>query len=531
MGSGAAKTRFLEPSWKNLPPVDALPNTGEAARRILDALEGGRKVVVFGDYDTDGVCASAILARTFKALELADNTATVLPDRFAEGYGLTMAALERLLTEHPDAKMVVTVDNGITSANETAELVRRGIDVIVTDHHLPGDELPECLTVNPHVASCAGCDELCGAGVAFVLAQAIVAEARRRGRVPKRPRLAGELLVLAGVATVADVVPLADCNRDLVAESLRLFDMDAPIGLRELRNHAAKRAGRLSAHDYAFMLSPRINAAGRMAKADIAFRLLTTHTREEARRLAIEVDNLNAMRRTEENRIAQEALAQIDAMGARPAYVVAGRGWHKGVLGIVAGRLAEQYGVPVAVADGEQGSIRSAAGINVREALDDVADCMERYGGHAPACGFQLKEGRLEEFRERFAEACAKRATASRPAATACDFEISPEDVSVELWHALQKLQPFGVGNPEPVFAIKGVTFSEVAAIGDGGKHLSLFLKGAHALRALWWQHGGEAAAFRKKCATPHTVTFSLMLNTYGGERAELALKSAEAEQ
>lgn len=528
--SGEARERFLNPSWRNMPGPDELPGVSAAAARIFSALDSGLEIVVFGDYDTDGVCAAAIFARSFRAISPGAKIHCVLPNRFSEGYGLTQAAADRIVAECPAVKLVVTVDNGISSAAEIARLKERGIDVIVTDHHLPGDELPAAPIVNPHLSSCPGCENLCGSGVAYYIAWALFNAAARRGIYVPRG-LSGELLVLAGLATVADIVPLTGANRDIVSESLRLFPRCAPAGLRELYRQAARRAGELTARDYSHLLSPRLNAAGRMKTADIAYRLLMCSDPDQGREIASCIEACNAERRQCEYAIASEAETYIRSNPGRAAYHVCGDGWHRGVLGIVAGRLSDRYGVPVAVSDGEIGSIRSPDGINVREVLDDCRDLLVRYGGHASACGFQLKPGVAERFSDTFADACARRsilagAASSAARQRAADVEISPGDVTAALWRDLQVLQPFGEGNPEPVFAINGVAIKGASPMGDEKRHLSAVLDTDPVLRGVWWAHGDAAHELAHSTERLRNVSFTISLNRYG--EAELTFRNIE---
>ena len=467
---------FLDPSLTRLARSDDLPGMTEAVQVILPFLHTKRKIVVFGDYDADGVCASAILVTALR--RLGGNAEAFIPHRFGEGYGMTAASLERLWCEHADAALVVTVDNGISSPDEVAKLKVKGIRVVVTDHHLPGENLPKAdALVNPRVQSCPGSADLCGAGVAFFLASALAQAATEKG-LYTGPKFGGPLLVLAGLATVADLVPLKEQNRILVAQSLAYFNRCAPCGLRELRDKAARSAAALTARDYGFLLAPRINAAGRMATADAAFKLLacTDEDREEARQLASRIDGFNGERRGFEQTMYQEACAQIDKAGEEDLQAVVawdagcvtgatkGQRWHLGVAGIVASRLLEHYHVPAAVAVGETGSVRAPDGYNVHDALAAASEHLVRFGGHAAAGGFTVKPGAFEAFRAAFTTACAKQRKEHALDADARDFDgwVEPGDLTPGLYADLRRLEPFGEGNPEPVFGLRGVTLREV---------------------------------------------------------------------
>lgn len=530
---------FLDPSLTRLARSDDLPGMTEAVQVILPFLHTKRKIVVFGDYDADGVCASAILVTALR--RLGGNAEAFIPHRFGEGYGMTAASLERLWCEHADAALVVTVDNGISSPDEVAKLKVKGIQVVVTDHHLPGENLPEAdALVNPRVQSCPGSADLCGAGVAFFLASALAQAATEKG-LYTGPKFSGPLLVLAGLATVADLVPLKEQNRILVAQSLAYFNRCAPCGLRELRDKAARSAAALTARDYGFLLAPRINAAGRMKTADVALDLLvcTDEDRERARQLASRIDGFNGERRGFEQTMFQEACAQIDKAGEEDLQAVVawdagcvtgatkGQRWHLGVAGIVASRLLEHYHVPAAVAVGETGSVRAPDGYNVHDALAAASEHLVRFGGHAAAGGFTVKPGAFEAFRAAFTTACAKQRKEHALDADARDFDgwVEPGDLTPGLYADLRRLEPFGEGNPEPVFGLRGVTLREVRVMGVEGRHLSLAFVNRDVPRAIWWGHGGRAEDLRKHAARPYDVFFTLTTSGFDSALPHLELR------
>lgn len=530
---------FLDPSLTRLARSDDLPGMTEAVQVILPFLHTKRKIVVFGDYDADGVCASAILVTALR--RLGGNAEAFIPHRFKEGYGMTAASLARLLCKHADAALVVTVDNGISSPDEVAKLKVKGIQVVVTDHHLPGENLPKAdALVNPRVQSCPGSADLCGAGVAFFLASALAQAATEKG-LYTGPKFSGPLLVLAGLATVADLVPLKEQNRILVAQSLAYFNRCAPCGLRELRDKAARSAAALTARDYGFLLAPRINAAGRMKTADVAFDLLvcTDEDREGARQLASRIDGFNGERRGFEQTMFQEACAQIDKAGEEDLQAVVawdagcvtgatkGQRWHLGVAGIVASRLLEHYHVPAAVAVGETGSVRAPDGYNVHDALAAASEHLVRFGGHAAAGGFTVKPGAFEAFRAAFTTACAKQRKEHALDANARDFDgwVEPGDLTPGLYADLRRLEPFGEGNPEPVFGLRGVTLREVRVMGVEGRHLSLAFVNRDVPRAIWWGHGGRAEDLRKHAARPYDVFFTLTTSGFDSALPHLELR------
>ena len=540
--------KFLNPSLRDLADPAELPGVAEASRVILDAVEAGRRIVVFGDYDCDGVCATAILVKVLT--ELSTFVSPFLPERLSEGYGMSEASVARMLRENPGVNLVVTVDNGINSVQQVDALKEKGVSVVVTDHHLPSREmaadgspgemiLPDAeVVVDPKVAAPAHLQELCGAGVAFFLASRLVADARSRG-LYSGPKLGGPLLVLAGLATVTDIMPVLGQNRILVAEALRAFRSCAPLGLQELHSRAARNArGAITARDFAFLLGPRINAAGRLASGMDALDLVLETNRERVREYARRIDLNNTARKAIEQKMTDEALSKVVPGAA--AQVIDLPNGHPGVAGIVAARVMERLGetVPVCVYAGGHGSGRAPAGLNIRDAFVACDEVLERYGGHAAAGGFSVKKGAdgremVDRFRELLTAYCAE-ARGGAPAAPGGqepDLWLEPADVTLELAEALTRLEPFGEGNPEPVFGLRGAYFQDVRPLGADGRHLVVQV-GASAqrtptggrFRAIWWNHGDRVEAFRAQGATPHDLLFGLVISDYGERHADLRL-------
>ena len=508
---------FLDPALSRLADATSLPGVSDAVNTIIEFVASRKKIVVFGDYDADGVCATAILVRTIRTLGgVAD---AFIPERFTEGYGMTDASLSRLFTEHPDMALVVTVDNGITAPREVAALRARGIAVVVTDHHLQGPELPVPDTlVNPRVASSPGCENLCGAGVAFFLAAALAKEAKARG-IHDGGKFSGPLLVLAGLATVADLMSLTGQNRIIVTQALAVFRSCAPVGLRELFDHAARRVAPLVSRDFGFLLAPRINAAGRMDTARKAYELLMTDDREAARNLAVEVEGLNASRKTEEQRMKDSVDEQVKSYEGLSAVVARGEDWHSGVAGIVAARVMERAHLPVAVVVGDHGSARAPDGYNVHDALTASSDALVRFGGHAAAGGFTIQPGRYDDFKRLFSEACAAQRVAA-PDAAAIEFDgwLEPTDLTLGLCDELSRFEPFGEGNPEPVFGIQNVAFSDIRPMGTDGRHVSFTFADKSIPRAVWWNHGADADELRKHASARFDLLFTLQKSDFGME-------------
>jgi len=517
---------FLNPTIDHLAKPEELPGIVKAADVIIDSLVYRRKIVVFGDYDCDGVCATAILSKTLKAL--GGDVSEFIPDRLTEGYGMNDASLARMLKENPGVGLVVTVDNGINSVDQIRDLKMRWMSVVVTDHHLPGEELPDAnAIVDPKVEAPAHLENLCGAGVAFLLANRIVAEAKRRG-LYKGGSLGGPLLVLAGLATVTDIMPLRGQNRILVSEALKRFPTCAPTGLKELLARAS-RSGHdaMTSRGFGFLLGPRINAAGRISSALESLELLTTEDREIVRELARIIDGYNVERKVIEQRMLDEAMTHV--VPGAPAQVIDLPDGHPGVAGIVASRVLERLGgtVPVCVRAGGHGSARAPAGINVREAFVACSDALDRFGGHAAAGGFSVKEGRIDDFRRLL---CAYCATLDRPAAAAeaanePEVWVEAKDLTLELAEELRLLEPFGEGNEEPVFGLRGVTVSDVRPMGADGRHLALTVRPS-GLRAVQWNGGEHVEKLRAAGGRSFDLTFTLVISDYGDRHVELRINS-----
>ncbi|MBO5751025.1 MAG: DHH family phosphoesterase [Kiritimatiellae bacterium] len=518
---------YLKPSIADLPLPESLPGIAEASKVLCDALESRSRIVVFGDYDCDGVCAAAILMSALQALGAI--VSAFLPERLQEGYGMSDASVARMLKEYPDVKLVVTVDNGINSVRQIADLKSRGISVVVTDHHLPGDELPPAdVLVNPKVSSPDALNGLCGAGVAFMLANKLVDDARKR-QIYSGPAIGGPLLVLAGLATVTDIMPLVGPNRIFVAEALRRFSSWAPLGLKELYLRAARSgADKLTVRDFGYLLGPRINAAGRIASGMDALDLLLETNGERVREYARRIDLNNTARKSIEQRMTEEAMKKV-VPGASAQVIDLPKG-HPGVSGIVAARMLERLRaeVPVCVIAAGHGSARSPEWFNIRDAFVACSHLLATFGGHAAAGGFAVKEGKIDEFRAALCEYSSKFNTCEHIQARGePEMVLSPEDLTLELAEALEVMEPFGEGNEEPVFGLKGVTLSDVRFLGTGRKHITLTVRPC-GLRAVWWGHGDRFEDIRLAGSKPRDISFCLSVSNYGERHLELRLVSVD---
>lgn len=442
-----------------------------AVERIQRAIDEGESIMVYGDYDADGVTATVLLYSYLRSRGA--RVAYRLPRRDGEGYGLHCEGIEEMAAQ--GVQLIVTVDNGITALDEVDFAAECGIDVVVTDHHQPQDRLPNAVAVvDPHRRDCPSeFKDFAGVGVAFQLVCAL------EGDPDWALREYGDLVALG---TLADVMPLRHDNRILVRRGLQSINNETRPGLRLLREHAGVAGMKQTATSVAFTLAPRINAAGRMDDASVAAALLLSEDAQEADCLAGEICEKNRERQEAETAILTPILQTLCAQPAWTAQrviVVWGEGWHHGVLGILAARLQERYGRPclvLSVEDGiARGSGRSLAGFSLFEALRACEDCLLGYGGHELAAGVTLEAGRLQEFCEKI-NAYAAATTPTMPVPEVrMDCRLKPDQIKPELLACLSALEPFGAGNPSPMFGLYRMTLERIDAVG-GGKHLRLTL-------------------------------------------------------
>jgi len=478
---------FLDPKLTELRDPLLLPGCAEAAEVLNAAAKSSKRIVVFGDYDVDGMTATAILWRCLKLIGA--DVGYYVPSRIDEGYGLNADAI-RLLAEQK-TQVIVTVDCGIASTEEVALAGELGMDVIVTDHHRPGRELPEATAIVHPALPGLGYPfgGLSGSGVALKLAWALCQSASGEKRVP--PRMKDFLMQAVGLAamgTVADVVPLVDENRVLVKYGLGSIATYPTLGISKLLE-VAKLDDRktLDSEDIGFALAPRLNAAGRLGQPQLAVELLITDQESRATELAEYLDQLNSSRKTLERSVLLAANKQIKKHfdpEEDAALVLAGRGWHPGIIGIVAGRLAEKHHRPVVVIGWDQmsikpgvGSARSVPGFDLHSALQDCDEHLLGHGGHAAAAGLSIEEGRLDGFRTAFCELASERITErDRTAELTVDAEAPLSAFTLQAVKQIEQLSPFGKDNPRPLLCTSGVTLAEAPKAIGGGHHLSLKL-------------------------------------------------------
>jgi single-stranded-DNA-specific exonuclease len=467
-GSEEAARRFLRPSLDELSDPHALAGMAAAVETIARTVRDGGRILVHGDYDVDGQCSSALLTR---ALRLAGaDVLPFLPHRLRDGYDFGPAGLEA--AKSAGASLIITCDCGITAVETVRAAREAGIGVVVTDHHLPGAELPPAqAVVDPQQShDRSGANNLCGTGIAFKLVQALVPALGLPANLPFH------LLDLVALATVADVVPLQGENRILVRHGLKLLADSRWLGLRALVEATGLTGKEIVARHLGFVLGPRLNAAGRVADATDGLRLLLSDDPVEAAGLAQRLEGLNVERQALDQRMLDEALEQVErtADPERDAgFVLVGDGWHPGVVGIVASRVVERYGRPTFLIafDGDigKGSGRSTSRFDLHAALLSCGDLLQRFGGHRMAAGLTIHRTQLDEFRERFGDVARQRlGPEDLGPEQRVDLEIGLHEVTHELERLCRYLEPCGQGNASPVFGVRGVRFTNRGIVGNG---------------------------------------------------------------
>lgn len=483
-GAGEAAAFLDRRSVGSTDPFD-LPGMDRAVTRLLQALRGREEICVYGDYDVDGLTATALLETVLR--REGGHVRHYLPSRTGEGYGLNEAAIRTLAGA--GVNLIVTVDCGITAPREVALARSLGLGFIITDHHEPGRDLPLAeAIVNPRLPESAyPFSALAGVGVAYKVAQALLTALNRhetRGSQPGFDDL-GDLLDLVALGTVADVAALVGENRSLVHQGLNLFNPPRRPGLEALARVARLEVREITTYHLGFQFGPRLNAAGRLGDAERALLLLLTENKSEATELAAELDQSNRDRQALEERILEEATAQVERtidLERERAIVLSAEGWHEGVIGIVATRLVERFARPtllVAVnADAGRGSGRSIPSFDLVGALDECAAWLGRYGGHRLAAGFEIDREALEAFARRFLEVARERLDGKDLVhELRIDACVEAKDLPASFFRELERLSPFGAGNPEPVLAMRRVGFSGVRTVGVDGRHLKALVR------------------------------------------------------
>ena len=538
--SGASS--FFETRLIGLHDPETLPGVVEAADRIVAAIRGHKKIVIYGDYDVDGVCGTSILWACLK-LAGAEDVEYYIPHRVEEGYGVNADALRRLATEHR-ADLIITVDCGI-SAIEEAKLARElGVELIITDHHTIGPDLPDAdVLVHPKLAgSLYPFAELCGCGVAFKLAwQVCKGFGDGKKASPHLRDFLVKSISLVAMATVADVMPIHGENRILVRHGLAGLVDSPSLGLRALMSVAGCLGRReLNTGTVGFNLAPRINAAGRLERAMQAVEMLTTDVRERAEELAQALDLCNTRRQQVERQMVDEAHEMITAQGGlkeRGAIVLGREGWHPGVIGIVASRLVDTYHRPtivIALDEGlGQGSARSIPGFDLYEAIRSCSTGLTSFGGHFAAAGLKLPRGHFDAFAELFEHHCRGALSPEQlQKSIQIDAEVPLGVLTLKVLESIEALEPHGVGNPRPLLASNFVrVVGEPKAVGPRQNHIQVkFCQGDTTIKAIAWNMAERGKGLT--AGTLCSIAYHPSINEWNGRReVQLELKDFRMEE
>ena len=524
---------FLQPELSHLHDPSLLPEFDRAADRIRRAVEKGERIVIYGDYDVDGISATAILLRCMALLGA--QAEFYVPNRLEEGYGLNAAAVAGLADA--GTNLIVTVDCGISAVEEVRLARELGMDVIVTDHHEPGEEVPtDAILINPKLPGCPyPFRGLSGAGVAFKLAWAVGKRSSNSDRVSKEFRdFLVDAVTLAALGTIADVVPLQAENRVLAHFGLRGIAGSSAPGMIALREAASLADKHIGAGDVAFRIAPRLNAAGRVGSAGWAVELLTTSSLDRAREIAAQLNKENSRRQRIQEQILTDALAMIEEAGGveeKHTILLAKEGWHSGVVGIVASRLTELYWRPTILltleGDMGHGSARAVAPLNLFATLQECSGHLTAFGGHARAAGLRLKRDDLPAFADAFERAAADRLSAEDLTPVIdIDAEARLCDIDRGFVDDLERMAPFGEGNAEPLIASFDVTLpSGARRMGTGGRHLNFYAnQNGAAVRAVAFGMGELEPALSR---APHcAIAYVPRINRYRGfESVELDVR------
>jgi single-stranded-DNA-specific exonuclease len=513
--------RYAVPCIEDLHDPATIHGIGEACERIERAVRYRETILIYGDYDVDGVTSIVLLQTVLRAIGA--DAAHVVPHRLVDGYGLKTSVIDRVLLDR-NVKLIITVDCGITSVEPVRQAIERGIDVIVTDHHLPPELLPEAAAVlNPKQPGCEyPFKELAGVGVAFKLCCELL---RRSG---KKMAIAS-LLKIAAIGTVADVAPLVGENRTIAWLGLAgLADPRNP-GLRALIRRLGMLGRPLRAVDVGFKIGPRINAAGRLSSAETAIDLFAATSEESAWTLCAELDRLNAERQEVERGVREEAEAMVAGESTNRVYVLAGNNWHKGVLGLTAGRIAQRYHRPTLAigieGDLAVGSGRSIPTINLHEQLDAVSELFTHFGGHEFACGFALPAANVSELRRRLEERFAAFDEDVFRREAQVDAEVTFAEVDQQFVKAHEMMQPFGAGNLQPLFLTRNANVTATREFAPDCCELTLDDGTGRAAAVLW--PSVRALSGEVKNGATIDVLFHIEPDSYASSGAKLTIVDA----
>ncbi len=488
-----------------------LPGIHQAVNRIYQALLSGENIAVYGDFDVDGVTATAILVQGLTAL--GGKAIPYIPHRLTEGYGVKIAALENL--HRQGVSLVITVDCGITAVAEVKKAKKLGLHIIVSDHHTPLPELPQAVAiVSPRLPGSAyPFAELTGAGVAFKLLQALL-------RGIGKEKLLEELLDLVALGTIADLAPLLGENRYLVKQGLKLINKTARPGISEMLAQAGISPGNIDSECVSWMLAPRLNAAGRLAHAMASYKLLTTESPQEARGLAVWLEEKNAERQELTAKVVARAREQVLAKGISPLLIASDKDYPAGIAGLVASKLSEEFYRPsVVIRTGEQtssGSCRSIPEFNIVLALQQCSKLLSNFGGHSQAAGFTLPTAKLPQLQQMLSDIASSqlKGVDLRPRLD-IDADVTLNELTGDAFRIMQKLAPFGRGNPQPVFLSQRIEVMDCRTMGNSGEHLRLRLKQNG---AQWDGVAFRSGEYLREISSPLDIVYNLEVDRWRGQ-------------
>ena len=520
---------FLSSDYKDIHDPFLFNNMAAAVDLIIKHIKAENKIVVYGDYDADGVTSAVLLVEVLAILK--GKTEVYIPDRVSEGYGLNKEAIDEISKK--DVKLIITVDGGIRNKEEVQHAKDKNMDVIITDHHIPPeeeDEMPECLIINPNIKEEKyPFKNLAGVGVAAKLAKAIISKAALGDE--DKQRLEEKIFDLVAIGTIADCVSLLGENRILVNKGLEIINKTKRIGLQELIK-AAQIKGRIEAWNIGFQIGPRLNAAGRMEHANTAFELLITKNKKEAEALAGRLNEKNIDRQKITEEIIVEIEKQIDRRDDNK--IIIGvcpvdkeqefKIWNEGVIGLVAGKICDKYYQPTLVItkseEGYKGSGRSIEEFNIIAALEECEELLDRYGGHPAACGFSLSTGKLETFIAKIKEIANKElAKVNLQPKLKIECELKLDEIDEDLIKIIEKFSPFGRDNPQPKFISKEAQIRDIVNMGVDGQHIKFRFNG------LWAVAFGRSEEWKNfKIGDKVDIVYYAEKNEFNG-RSEVQLK------
>ena len=504
-------TKFLNPKRSDFYDPFGMPEMEKAVERILKAIENKEQIIIYGDYDVDGITSVTVLKSFLEERGIQVNV--YIPNRLNEGYGLNKTAVEEIVKQ--GNKLMITVDCGITAVEEVEYAKTFGIETIVTDHHEPAEELPKAIAVvdAKRKDNKYECRNLAGVGVVFKLIQAL---SIKLGLDPKEYL---KYLDIVCVGTISDIVPLTDENRVIVKLGLKLVEQTKNLGLKEILQSCGY--SKINSTTISFGVAPRINACGRMGHQEEALNLLLSKEENEVKELTQKINEYNKTRQEIEKNIYNEAVEQIEKEGldTKNTIVVSGKGWHHGVIGIVSSKITELYFKPsilLCEEDGEcKGSGRSIPGFDLHEALMECNDTIDKFGGHAMAVGININKEKVEEFKEEFEKIAKEKEVYKIIPILNLDAEIKLDDVNKEMVDSLKELEPFGEANKMPIFAFRNLKIDSIRSLSDG-KHLRLSVKdNKNIINAIGFNMGALADTYR--IGDRVDIAGNLEINSFNG--------------